>query len=309
MRLQFSVTHKVIAARGIRIARGAPASRVWRVRSAAVHCTAMVTLLRRLRALARRTLVELRLELLRHRLFRRPEARAVTVGGLRLRITDGPNAYMQYKDEFVRHCYAFTSARAAPRVIDGGANMGMFTLSTRHDHPAARIVAFEPDPAVFAILRENLEQNGVHDVTLVNAALGAADGEMSFAPDGQAGGALTAGAGSFRVRVERLSGYLHEEVDFLKLNIEGAELDVLQEAAASGRLRQVRAMVIEYHGWPAGEQRLGRLLDLLDAHGFRYLLHDQDEQSNPVTKPRFRAPGKDEPWFALVHAWRVERDR
>jgi FkbM family methyltransferase len=269
----------------------------------------MPALLRRLRALARRTLIELRLELLRSRLFGSPDAKRATVAGMRLRITDGPNTYMQYKDEFVRHCYGFASDRAEPRVIDGGANMGMFALSTRREHPGARIIAFEPDPAIFAILRENLQRNGAGDVTLVNAALGAADGEMSFAPDGEAGGALdaTAGPGTFRVRVERLSRYLDEEVDFLKLNIEGAELDVIQEAAASGLLRRVRAMVIEYHGWPRGEQRLGRLLDLLDAQGFRYLLHDQDDQSNPVTKPPFRAPGPNEPWFALVYAWRIER--
>jgi FkbM family methyltransferase len=267
----------------------------------------MLTFVRRLRAWARRALIELRLELLRNRLFGRQSPGRATIAGLRLRITDGPNAYMQYKDEFVRHCYAFASDRASPRVVDGGANMGMFTLATRRDHPAARIIAFEPDPAVFAILKQNLEQNGAGDVTLVNAALGAIDGEMAFVPDGQAGGALTVDAGTLRVRVERLSRHLDEEVDFLKLNIEGAELDVLREVATAGRLRQVRAMVVEYHGWPDGEQRLGPLLGLLDAQGFRYLLHDQDDQSNPATKPPLRPPGR-EPWFALVYAWRVARD-
>ena len=265
----------------------------------------MLTLLRRLRGVARRTLLDIRLELLRHRLFGAPPSREVTVGGFRLRITDGPNTYMQYKDECVRRIYAFRSDRTAPRVIDGGANMGMFTLATLRDHPNARIVAFEPDPAIFAILRENLERNGASGVTLINAALGAIDGEMAFAPDGQAGGALA--SGPMRVRVKRLSRFLDEEVDFLKLNIEGAELDVLQEAASSGRLRRVCAMVIEYHGWPRDEQRLGPLLDLLDAEGYRYLLHDQDEQSNPATKPPFCPPGE-QPWFALVYAWRVPRD-
>jgi FkbM family methyltransferase len=264
----------------------------------------MLTLLRRLRVVARRTLLDTRLELLRHRLFGARSGQEVTVGGFRLRITDGPNTYMQYKDECVRRIYAFRSGRAAPRVIDGGANMGMFTLATLRDHPGARIVAFEPDPAILAILRENLARNGALHVTLVNAAIGAVDGEMEFAPDGQAGGALA--AGPMRVRVERLSRYLDEEVDFLKLNIEGAELDVLREAAHSGRLRRVASMVIEYHGWPGGEQRLGPLLDLLDAEGYRYLVHDQDDQSNPATKPPFRPPG-DQPWFALVYAWRVAR--
>jgi FkbM family methyltransferase len=260
----------------------------------------------RVRRALRRALAELRLELLRHRLLHTADGSVVQVGGLRLRITDGANAYMQYKDEFVRRNYAFASERDAPVVIDGGANIGMFTLATLRDHPGARITAFEPDPALLALLRENLDRNGVRQVTVVNAALGGDDGEMGFTPDGQAGGMLVAGGAPMRVRVERLSRYLDGDVDFLKLNIEGAELDVLREIRESGRIGRVRAMVIEYHGWPAGEQRLGALLSLLDASGFRYLVHDQDEQSNPRTKPPFRPPLGD-PWFALVYAWRADR--
>ena len=267
--------------------------------------TRWMALVGRLRGLAGRTVRSVRLELLRHRLWTSRGESTVSIDGLRLRVTDGPNAYMQYKDEFVRRNYSFASTRANPVVIDGGANMGMFSIATRREHPSARITAFEPDPAVFALLRENLHRNGAADVTLINAALGAARGETTFTPDGEAGGALDP-RGADRVRVEPLSAYLDDEVDFLKLNIEGAELDVLREAATAGRLRNVGAMVIEYHGWPHAEQRLGLILSLLDAEGFRYLVHDFDEQTNPATKPPFTPPG-DSPWFALVYAWRVDR--
>ena len=264
----------------------------------------MYTLFRRLRAAVRQSLRELQLEFVRNRIFRVPDGGHVTVGGLSLRVTDGPNAYMQYKDELVRGCYAFETSRPDPVVIDGGANIGMFSLATLRDHPGARITAFEPDPRIGAMLQENLTTNNAAQVVIVGAALGPAAGEMSFAPDGHAGGALVSGVTDMRVQVVTLSQYLTDEVDFLKLNIEGAELDVLREAAASNCLRRVRAMVIEYHGWPGGEQRLGPMLDLLDSQQFRYLVHDQDAQSNPRTKPPFRDPG-DEPWFALVYAWRI----
>jgi FkbM family methyltransferase len=271
-----------------------------------VSPTGVRDLLWRVRRVVRRALEELRLELVRHRLLRAADGSVVRVGGLRLRITDGPNAYMQYKDEFIRRTYSFASELREPVVIDGGANIGMFSLATLRDHPGARITAFEPDPAVAALLRENLERNGARAVTVVNAALGGADGEIGFAPDGQAGGMLTAGGAGMRVRVERLSRYLDRDVEFLKLNIEGAELEVLCELRDSRRLDRVHAMVIEYHGWPDGAQRLGSLLSLLDAGGYRFLVHDQDEQSNPRTKPPFRPPGG-EPWFALVYAWRADR--
>jgi FkbM family methyltransferase len=257
---------------------------------------------RRLRALFRRSLAELRLEFVRWRVMQARAGDVVRLGPFVVRITDGPNAYMQYKDEVVRRCYAFVSSSPAPVVIDGGANMGLFSLVTKRDHPGARITAFEPDPEIAALLRENLDRNGAGDVTIINAALGARSGEATFAADGQAGGALSA-AGTTRVRVERLSDWLMGEVDFLKLNIEGAELEVLREAADAGRLRHVRAMVVEYHGWPDGEQRLGAILQLLEREGFRYLLHDFDEQTNPATKPPFRPPAG-QAWFALLYAWR-----
>lgn len=259
--------------------------------------------LHRLRALVRRAVTTVDLQLARRRVFHARAGDTARLGPFVLRVTDGPNAYMQYKDEVVRGCYAFASRSATPVVIDGGANMGMFSLVTRRDHPGARITAFEPDPAIAALLRENLDRNGARDVAVVVAALGASPGEAAFAADGMAGGALSA-SGTARVRVERLSDWLHDEVDFLKLNIEGAELDVLREAAGAGRLHKVRAMVVEYHGWPEGEQRLGALLELLDREGYRYLLHDFDAQTNPATKPPFRPPGA-QPWFALVYAWRA----
>jgi FkbM family methyltransferase len=259
----------------------------------------------RLRGLAGRTLGTIRLEFLRNRLWNARPNSVIEIGGLRMRITDGPNAYMQHKDEFVRRNYAFTTENPSPIVIDGGANMGFFTLATLRDHPGARVTAFEPDPAILAVLTENLANNGAPRVKVVDAALGANDGTMGFTPDGRAGGALTGAGAVTTVRVERLSRHLDAEVDFLKLNIEGAELDVLREAESAGRLRRVRAMVIEYHGWYDGEQRLGALLDLLDRNRFRYLVHDMDEQTNPATKPPFRAPPDGAHWFALVYAWRI----
>jgi hypothetical protein len=105
--------------------------------------------------------------------------------------------------------------------------------------------------------------------------------------------------------MERLSDYLDEPVDFLKLNIEGEELPVLQEAAASGKLRNVREMVLEYHGWPDGEQHLGDILNLLDRHGYRYLVHDFDAETCGTSKPPFHLT-PETAWFCLVYARRLD---
>ena len=241
---------------------------------------------------------------LRRRLWDKPAGSVIGAEGYRLQITDGPNAYMQIKDVFVRGIYRFSSTRPDPLIIDGGSNMGVSILGFKHDHPESRVIAFEPDPAICEMLKSNLERNDVaRNVTIVNAGLGEADGAASFAADGSAGGRVEDGSSVCSIRVERLSKYLCEPVDFLKLNIEGQELPVLGECAAADKLTHVRQMVIEYHGWAGGTQCLGDLLNLLDSQGFRYFVHDFDNETCTTTKPPFRHRPKAH-WFCLVHGQR-----
>lgn len=224
-----------------------------------------------------------------------------------VQITDAPNFYMQYKDEFVRRIYHFTAQRPDPLIIDGGSNIGMSILYFKHIYPAARVLGFEPDPAIFQILEANITQNHLNNVKLINAGLSAQPGTMTFVPDGSAGGHIGEGQNTTTVRMEQLSTYLEEPVDFLKLNIEGEELPVLQEIAACGKFGNVRELILEYHGWASGEQRLGDILNLLDRHGFRYLVHDFDAETCATSKPPFQlAPGRN--WFCLVYARQMKKD-
>lgn len=237
------------------------------------------------------------------RLWDRPAGSIVKLGPYRVRITDGPNAYMQYKDVFVRGIYRFASDRPDPRIIDGGGNMGISALGFKQQHPQARVLTFEPDLALAAMIRENLSRNGVDGVEIIEAGLAGEQGTVSFARDGSAGGQVSDG-GMQTIRVERLSDYLTEPTDFVKLNIEGQELPVLQECEASGRLRQIERIVLEYHGWAGGQQKLGDLLNLLDRNGYRYVVHDFDAETCGVTKPPFRYRPKAD-WFCLVFAQRI----
>lgn len=221
--------------------------------------------------------------------------------GYRLDILDGPDFYVQYKDFFIRRIYHFQAVRPDPLIIDGGGNIGMSVLCFKQLYPKSRIIAFEPDPAVFAVLRKNMQTNHLTGVELINAGLGPRKERRCFIPDGKSGGRVVDGQSGIEVSVECLSDYLKEPVDFLKLNIEGAESDVLHEAAAAGTLRNVRETVIEYHGWPQAGQTLGPLLALLDREGFRYLVHDFDSETCPASKPPFHLDPT-APWFCLIYA-------
>ncbi len=133
-------------------------------------------------------------------------------------------------------------ARPGDVVLDGGANIGLFTvLAATCVGPEGRVVACEPAPATMALLRENVERNGLAHVALREAALADAPGRLtlrvfdpgsgysSFAP------ADAAGAGEVEVDVttlDDLAGDLLDRVALVKLDVEGAELRALGGAPA-----------------------------------------------------------------------------
>ena len=67
---------------------------------------------------------------------------------------DRPTLVGLYREIFVRQYYYFRANIESPRIFDCGANFGMATLYFKWLYPKARIEAFEPDPATFAVLKE-----------------------------------------------------------------------------------------------------------------------------------------------------------
>ncbi len=278
-----------------------PPSRLTRAMHSLTRTTGTASdLLQRIPDLTRRTLSDFGGEFIRSRVERTPDGGIVHLAGLSIRITDGPSAFRMYQDAFVRRSGAFTTASETPVVIDGGASIGMFTLATLRDHPAARITAFESDPIVFPFLRENIDRTGSRTVTLVCAALGGADGETTITPKAQTNDVTQVRNKPAKVRIHRLSSFIQHEIDFLNLDDAGAELEILRELEKSGSLRRVREMAVRYRSREGGGQWLGALLSLLELNGFRYAVHDLDKPSRTCPRPN-------EPvlWSILVTAQRV----
>ena len=224
------------------------------------------------------------------------------IGNFRITYTDILSLYVEYKDIFCRLIYHFDSEKAKPYIIDGGGCIGMSVLYFKSVYPEAKVICFEPDPEIFKILQHNLTTNGLSDVTLINAGLAKDEGILSFSSDNVDGGKIVQNdQGNTQIQAVRLSKYISGPVDFLKLNIEGQELDVLQEVEESGKLHNIKEIVIEYHGWPDGSQKLGELLTILERNGFRYLIHDFDRETCSASKPPFRLQPQTT-WFCLVYA-------
>jgi FkbM family methyltransferase len=122
-------------------------------------------------------------------------------------------------------------------VIDVGANIGFYTLTAAIDVGiAGRVVAFEPNAGAAARLRENIAINRLTNVTVAQSAVGARDGTITFhlATDSEASSVYAGGddvATTVTVPIVSLDRYLAAagigHVDVLKIDAEGAELDVL----------------------------------------------------------------------------------
>lgn len=120
--------------------------------------------------------------------------------------------------------------------VDVGANVGYFTLLAAS--LGARVIAYEPTPAVFARLRQNVALNGFDNVMLVNAAVADQRGTLTLyqSPDDpEANNLFGDGDHSVEVAAVALDDDLKErgvqKVDLLKIDAEGAEPMVLLGSA------------------------------------------------------------------------------
>ena len=196
-----------------------------------------------------------------------------------------------YREIFVRQHYYFRSNSEAPLILDCGANLGMASLYFKWLYPAARIMAFEPDPDTFQLLVKNIASNGL-DIQAHNCALWDKDEDLDFFIDDREPGSLLMSAYAsringkcIRVQARKLSDFIEEQVDFLKIDVEGSEQRILEELIGSGKIANVRQMVVEYHHRIAHHKSsLAEFLRLLEQAGFEYQIHGV---LYPVTSKHF----------------------
>jgi FkbM family methyltransferase len=217
----------------------------------------------------------------------------------------------QWHDIFVQGALEFQSPTPAPRILDCGANVGLASLFFKRRYPAARITAYEADPALCALARANLSTNGAADVEVVNAALWTSTGRVRFRSEGTDSGMIEGLAGGIAapavdVPSLRLGDILAaERIDLLKLDIEGAEDAVLADGEPV--LDRVDAIVMDLHEFDPSSRQAPRVLELLTRAGFVYAVDEFVSQPwrPPVSSPRTPFPGRALVWSMTVRAWRT----
>lgn len=138
-----------------------------------------------------------------------------------------------------------------PVAIDVGANFGIYSILIASISESCRVHSFEPVPDTATLLRANAIRNGVEArITINNSAVGSESGNLRITTDRYAGNYLLAGQGYDgavqEVPVIRLDDYATEKglqrVDFIKCDVEGAELLVMK--GASQVLARMRPIVM-----------------------------------------------------------------
>lgn len=155
-------------------------------------------------------------------------------------------------------------------VVDIGANIGAFTLDAAARYAAATVHAYEPDPETCAVLRQNIDANGLSSrVRIWNAAVAGQSGTLrlwrgegsvlasAHLPAAMRGAACDVPAVTLPTVLARTCG----RIGVLKMDCEGAEAEVLE--AAGPALDAVEFVVAEFHEAlvPAVVPRIRRVLD------------------------------------------------
>ena len=187
----------------------------------------------------------------------------------------------QYKDIMVDKVYKFKSTTDKPVIIDCGANIGMSVIWLKKTYPTANILAFEADNKIFQFLNKNIERNiGFLNVSIFNKAVWINSEGVSFFSEGADAGHIDDSANN-NIPSIRLKDVLSkfEYIDLLKIDIEGAETEVLVDL--DDELKKVKNIFVEYHSISNKTQDLSKILSLFEFYGFKYFIKSLSKRNQP----------------------------
>jgi FkbM family methyltransferase len=174
--------------------------------------------------------------------------------------------------------------------VDAGSNKGDFALiGAKVMNDEGRVLAFEPAPENARWIRASIELNGYECISVFELALSDTEGHVplylgewsgwhSLVPKREAGESIEV---ETRTLDSVLAGTGDPHVDVLKIDVEGAELQVLCGAAETLADRRLRAVLVEVHlghGIDPNE-----VWDLLAGHGFSF--HDPEDLDVELPEP------------------------
>ncbi len=180
------------------------------------------------------------------------------------------------EEEAIDTYFRWYQPKLGDLVFDLGAHAGVSTyFLSRAVGPEGRVYAFEPDPVAWASLTRNIAQLGMTNVRAVQKAIAGERGRLAFQSEGSLGSALAnvcSRRGGSIVQVDAITftdacEIAGESPRFVKMDIEGAELDVIAAAQDFLRGKQIDFAADTNHS-VGGALTSGRLKELFEQAGY-----------------------------------------
>lgn len=207
--------------------------------------------------------------------------------------------HLLYEEVFKKHVYYVQLEKTDPVILDVGAHIGLATIYFRSLYMDAKITAFEPHPQLLDCLQKNLAANIIKDVTVIPKAVWTTEGRIKLHVDTDqenqwlSTSSLIRGSWtkkqpttSIDVEAVRLSTYMDGPIDILKMDVEGAEYEVLKECLP--KLAQVQHLFVEVH--TSREHGVAEVVTLLLNAGFQVSVYHEGEEISindlPIHFPR-----------------------
>lgn len=196
-------------------------------------------------------------------------------------VPDFLSFFYQYWDIFLDEEFKFNCETEVPIIYDCGANIGMSILYFKQLYPKAKIKAFEADPYITEILKSNLLKNKITDVEIINKAVWINNNGVEFGIEGADAGSIYYPGKKIKVESIRLKDWIEKEekIDFLKIDIEGAEYEVILDC--KDVLNKVKNIFFEWHSFDYMPQKLGQILIVLESNKFRYYIQNITKRKHP----------------------------
>jgi FkbM family methyltransferase len=195
--------------------------------------------------------------------------------GIKIHYRNAPEILHSLKEIFVEEIYNIKFDTDTPYILDCGANIGLATIYLKKQYPNAEIIAFEPDPDNFSILQKNIEETSWKNIELRNEAIWKEASTLNFKNDGTLGSKIdnsSKGSNDIQVKAIRLKNLLNRKIDFLKMDIEGAEYEVLKDCTDS--LHNIQNMFVEFHGYFNKTEQLTEILEIIEKNGFSFYIKE-----------------------------------
>ncbi|KKP54425.1 hypothetical protein A3K02_01540 [candidate division WS6 bacterium RIFOXYD1_FULL_33_8] len=190
--------------------------------------------------------------------------------------------------------YHFESKKNNPFIVDIGAHIGISVLYFKDIYPNSEILAFEPNPISFEILKENIQINGLRNITLVQKAIYKEIGTVILYIDDTdemwgSNSSLKEKSWNglektkpIQVQSTTLQEYVKDKeyIDMLKIDTEGTELSILN--SNKHILSKVQNISVEYH--PSRRTRVKDLLNILNQFFITEIYREGKLLKNPEEK-------------------------